>query len=142
VTNNYWDYPTATDSVPSNSDPQFDTGNSANFFDGDYTTGNFSFPMTDVGAYLQSGSPYGTFDQGGNVAEWNETMFPGIFASVRGGDWGEHPSGMHPSIYWVDIVPTDEINLVGFRLASIPEPASFTLSLAGVAMLSLRRHRS
>ena len=35
---------------------------------------NSSYPMTSVGAYLQSDSPYGTFDQGGNVAEWNETL--------------------------------------------------------------------
>ena len=32
--------------------------------------------MTDVGAYTSAPSPYGTFDQGGNVREWNETPVP------------------------------------------------------------------
>jgi formylglycine-generating enzyme len=30
--------------------------------------------LTPVGSYPGSPSPYGTFDQGGNVWEWNETM--------------------------------------------------------------------
>ena len=40
------------------------------------TTGNSSYPNTDVGAYTVSASPYGTFDQGGNVWEWNGYVLP------------------------------------------------------------------
>ncbi len=60
----YYDYPTSTDILANlnNSLPSLDTGNSANFFDGGvFTTGDSSFPLTDVGAYTASGSPYGTF---------------------------------------------------------------------------------
>jgi formylglycine-generating enzyme required for sulfatase activity len=70
----YYDYPTATDSPPNNNLPSGDTGNSANFFDGDYATGDGSYPMTDVGAYIMTAGPNGTFDQGGNVWEWNESV--------------------------------------------------------------------
>ena len=38
---------------------------------------------TDVGAYTLSASPYGTFDQGGNVSEWNETGL-GSTLGIRG----------------------------------------------------------
>jgi formylglycine-generating enzyme required for sulfatase activity len=40
--------------------------------------------LTDVAAYTGSASPYGTFDQGGNVREWNEQISSGGFRSVRG----------------------------------------------------------
>ena len=41
--------------------------------------------LTDVGAYTSSPSYYGTFDQGGNVWEWNEALISGC---VSGGAWG------------------------------------------------------
>jgi formylglycine-generating enzyme len=58
---------TGTNSLPNNNLPSSDTGNSANFYDGDFTTGDLTFPLTDASSYLLSDSPYGTFDQGGNV---------------------------------------------------------------------------
>lgn len=43
---------------------------------------------THVGAYTGSASPYGTFDQGGNVYEWNEQIV-GSSRGRRGGGWGD-----------------------------------------------------
>jgi hypothetical protein len=84
VFGNYWDYPAGTNSVPNNNGPSSDTGNSANF---GITTGNSSYPLTKAGAYTLSDSPYGTFDQAGNVSEWNETLFDSSFRGIRGGGW-------------------------------------------------------
>jgi hypothetical protein len=39
--------------------------------------------VTDVRSYTASASPNGTFDQGGNVSEWNEAILP-TFPSTRG----------------------------------------------------------
>ncbi len=61
----YYDYPTGTNTVPNNNAPSSDTGNSANFYGSGYTTGSNSYSLTDAGAYTESASPYGTYDQGG-----------------------------------------------------------------------------
>ena len=39
---------------------------------GGFTIGE-PYCTTEVGEFENSASPYGTFDQGGNVWEWNET---------------------------------------------------------------------
>jgi formylglycine-generating enzyme required for sulfatase activity len=70
---NYWLYPMQSDTLANNSV-------SANYFDGDYAvtqSGVYSQGqnyLTGVGAYAGQDSFYGTFDQGGNVAEWNEAV--------------------------------------------------------------------
>ena len=56
TTGNYFDYPTSSDVAPSNQLIDPDPGNNANF-----DTSVFR----DVGAFENSASPYGTFDQGG-----------------------------------------------------------------------------
>ena len=65
----YYDYPTGTDEAPTAEVP--DGGENSANFDFVNTTGNHY--RTEVGAYPDSDSPYGTFDQGGNVEEWHET---------------------------------------------------------------------
>ena len=42
--------------------------------------------LTSVGSYPGSASPYGTFDQGGNVFEWNEAI-AGTNRVARGGNF-------------------------------------------------------
>jgi formylglycine-generating enzyme required for sulfatase activity len=69
----YYDYPTKSDVAPSNTIPAGDTGNSANYFAGGFTQ-EISYPMTTVGAYTLSTSPYGTYDQAGNLWEWTEAF--------------------------------------------------------------------
>jgi formylglycine-generating enzyme required for sulfatase activity len=122
----YYDYPTLTDTTPNNNLPTADTGNSANFYDGGETTGNFSYPMTDVGAYALSQSPYGTFDQGGNVWEWNEAVISSDFRGLRGGSWSTNWDVLHADnrniFYAANVVSGD----IGFRVASIPDlPSDF-----------------
>ena len=45
-----------------------------------------------MGAYTGSASPYGTYDQGGNVAEWNEEIVSGSNRGLRGGSWVNSPA--------------------------------------------------
>ncbi|NLE36871.1 MAG: formylglycine-generating enzyme family protein [Pirellulaceae bacterium] len=84
VTGNYWTYPTGTDIDPSNQLLDPDPGNTVNClgWDESYTLGSPCW-TTEVGAFENSASPYGTFDQGGNVWEWNETAI----GSGRGVCW-------------------------------------------------------
>ena len=136
VTGNYWDYPTGTDTTPSNDLITPDPGNNANFapLPYDYTIGG-PYNRTEVGEFENSGSPYGTFDQGGNLHEWNETLI-GSSRGLRGGAWGSGSSHLEASCR-NRYNPTDVHDSIGFRVASsqvIPEPSSFVVwSLLSVA---------
>ena len=68
-TNSYWDYPTATNTAPLAEAPP-GGANSANYENA--VLSSFFLGMADVGSYLNSTSPYGTFDQAGNLMEWTE----------------------------------------------------------------------
>ena len=125
VTGNYWDYPTSSDSVPSNDLIDPDPGNNANFYQDGYTIGS-PYYTTEVGEFENSASPYGTFDQGGNVWEWNETAVTEFVAWCAGRLLGQHSGDMLASSrhgYTPDVRDLD----IGFRVASVPEPASICL---------------
>ncbi len=60
-----------------------------NGFNGGYAVTNSTSvtgvnALTPVGAFTQADSYYGTYDQGGNVWEWNDTII-GSSRGVRGG---------------------------------------------------------
>ena len=172
VTANYWDYPTSTDAVPySDQPPGTDAptqSNTANWFgiddgiangynDGYAVSGSPNYNsvddlLTDVGAYTASLSPYGTFDQGGNVHEWNERVTAGPrfdFREIRGGGWGDGYIGGDDFDFLVaswrlGFVPSERVFDVGFRVASVanvPEPCSLLLGALGCLMLLQRRRR-
>lgn len=93
--------------------------------------------VTDVGAYTGSESPYGTFDQGGNVYEWTEQiLYGGAARATRGGGW-LWSAGSLAASYRNGASPTDEYDFMGFRLASVnPEPGTGLLVMAGLAGLA------
>ncbi len=68
---------------------------------------------TLVGEFELSDSPYGTFDQGGNVWEWNETAVTSSLRGLRGGSFEFFSSdALHASLRgYFD--PTDEARHFG-----------------------------
>ena len=138
----YFDYPTGSNAVPGNNiNETTKPGNNANHNISNQAIGS-PYYRTVAGEFELSDSPYGTFDQGGNVWEWNETVLFSSSRGLRGGSFADYYlSGyLHASSRFYDD-PANEYDSVGFRVASIPEPASITLCLAGVLMLALRRGR-
>ncbi len=134
----YFNYPTGSDSVPDGIDFAGDTTFEAVFFDG----GVNSQPndITDVGVI----SPSGTAGQGGNVFEWMETEMDlenNSSSSARrilGGDWISNFPHLR-ALSRASRDATNEISLLGFRVASIPEPSTLLLLWAGtLGVLGLR----
>jgi formylglycine-generating enzyme required for sulfatase activity len=150
-----FDYPTATDVVPDCVAPGDDTGNAAN-----YCKWGPELTITDVGAYALSEGPFGTFDQGGNVFEWNEAVVSRpadgycgggmqvdpadvpACRGIRGGHYGDMlPSPMAAS-YRDATVPEYESLDTGVRVATVvPEPAEVLLVLMGGLVLAAARRR-
>ena len=125
----YYDYPTGSDSVPDGIDFAGDTTFDAVFFDGGFNPQPND--ITNVGVL----SPYGTAGQGGNVWEWEETDFDllnglvnGSSArGVRGGIWNDFSVNLLASSRDFGF-PSFERSVIGFRVASIPEPSSLLRS--------------
>jgi len=135
----YYDYPTGSNSVPDGIDLAGDTTFDAVFFDGGLNPQPND--ITDVGVL----SPYGTAGQGGNVFEWEETDFDLVNDStssargVRGGNW-IFDSSFLLSSFRNSFNPSSELILIGFRVASIPEPSSLLLFCFGaLGVVALRR---
>ena len=135
----YYDYPSGTNAVPSNDLLSPDGGNNANFYqDGGYTIGS-PYYRTPVGEFELSESPYGTFDQGGNVWEWNEAILYVTCRGLRGGPFDFGDDYLLASSRNGD-GPSFEFSLIGFRVSEVPEPTCLTiLALGGLALLLRRR---
>jgi formylglycine-generating enzyme len=103
---NYWLYPTSSNTPP--------TFAQVNYF------GNGIENTTPVGSY--AANFYGTFDMGGNVNEWNETIVNVEFRRVRGGGFNiEREYRRADSRNSVD--PLGEDFDLGFRVSQVPGPS-------------------
>ncbi len=109
----YWLYPTQSDSAPTAEAPP-GGGNSANF-------NNAVEALTDAGAYGNSPSFYGTYDQAGNVYEWNDAVINGDSRGLRGGAWVSVDSILR-STNRADNEPDRKTNRLGFRVAGPASP--------------------
>jgi formylglycine-generating enzyme required for sulfatase activity len=145
MTGNYFDYPTSSDNVPGNDLVDPDPGNNATYrifipFE-DYTIGS-PFWRTEVGAHENSDSPYGTFDQGGNVWEWTEALMDDSYRAFRGGSFLYDGFGdLRAAHRGRRTGPLFEDGPLGFRVSQVPEPAALALLTLGVAAVFGRNRR-
>jgi len=147
VAGNYSYYASTIGSPPMNTLP--DPGGHANFYNiflaasGGYTIG-FPYFRTEVGEFANTASAYGTFDQGGNVAEWNETSVNGTSRLLRGGSFTSLSTNLRASFRYNGSAPAGEYGYVGFRIASlIPEPSSIVIAtMSGLVLCLGTRCRS
>ena len=145
TSNAYWDYPMQSDvpTVPGNDLVTPDPGNNANFYqDYGYTLGS-PYYRTEVGKFENSASHYGTFDQGGNVWEWNEAI---VYQSGTSGSRGMRGGSLYNGDYYLlassrnDNYPHGEYLSWGFRVSAVPEPSSLMILAGGIGMiLGIRR---
>jgi len=141
----YYDYPTGTDLVPGRDMSEVTTpGNNANYDGNPIIWIDLPYYQTLVGEFELSESPYGTFDQGGNLTEWTEateTSASGFTRGLRGGGIRAIARFMSAS-HRNEGTPTITDFSVGFRVARVPEPSTFALlAMATVGLLVYTRRR-
>jgi len=139
ATATYFDYPTSSDTVPGR-DMADASGNNANVAGIPYPIDSGKY-TTVAGEFQDSDSPYGTFDQGGNVWERNEAIIIGNGSGrMRGGSFNCTPDGYLKADNREIIYPTQELDSLGFRVSQVPEPATLALLALG-GLVALRRRR-
>ncbi|MDM8005658.1 MAG: SUMF1/EgtB/PvdO family nonheme iron enzyme [Phycisphaerae bacterium] len=139
ATSSYYDYPTSSNNVPGR-DLNDVSGNNANYYGNPHPIQS-PYYTTVAGEFQNSDSPYGTFDQGGNVWEWNESVLFGSYRGLRGGSVICNGGPLLASNrHDLNCSPTYESYYLGFRVSEVPEPAMIVmLSLAGVGILRRKR---
>ena len=124
----YWQYPTASHLI---------------------TTANANYGLsvgtvTDVGTYSGDASYYGTFDQGGNVSEWNDEIVVTVTRRTSGGSYALSQASDLRNTALNNNMPTNEGSTLGFRVSSlepIPEPSTYAaiLECLGLTLALMRR---
>jgi formylglycine-generating enzyme len=135
----YYTYATQSNTAPDNSlSLATSESNDSNYFINNYTDPtNY---LTPVGAFSKSPGYYGTYDQSGDIFQWNEAVISGSYRGDRGGSWvfyGKYSSTESSSTRGNDY-PADNSFNIGFRVASsaaVPEPGGIALLLTGAAGL-------
>jgi hypothetical protein len=125
--------------VPSNELIDPDPGNNATFCSDGYTVG-IPYYRTEAGAHENSDSPYGTFDQSGNVWEWNEAIISGAYRGLRGGSFNFYYDNLPPGARYSQY-PALEYNWVGVRVSEVPEPGTMAILTLGGLVILRRRNR-
>jgi sulfatase modifying factor 1 len=156
----YFEYATAHNSIPYSDNPSNlnapDPTNVANYLNNDLVANGYNEgyavtgspillgdanPLTEVGAYSLTTSPYGLYDTVGNVREWTESFGNPNQRRRAGDSWGSNPSNLDRSPP-LAVFATVADYVGGLRIvATIPEPTSLALAamLAGCGMMGRRR---
>lgn len=123
----YWLYPTQSNTI---------SPTQANYYDPPSNNGT---DTTSVGDYAYP-SYYGTYDQGGDVFQWNEGVYDGQWRVLRGGSFNNvvnvvnYGSDLQSGYISAGGWPQLDGYSIGFRVSELPEPAS--ISLIGITALS------
>ena len=105
-------------------------------------TENTDCSVTTVGS-AAANNYYGTADQAGNVWEWNDAVRDVSKRGLRGGSWFEAAGTLGAdNLGYSDGTLTQEYSIFGFRVASVPEPSAYLLTVLSVSALLIRRRRS
>ena len=112
----YWMYPTQSNTVPSNALSATGTNN-ANFSIGTSYTDPTNW-VTPVGVFAGSPGPFGTYDMGGDVNQWEEETFEDKYRILRGGAW-DGSSSILANVSDAFGPSTEEFD-AGFRVTSVP----------------------
>ncbi len=135
----YWLYATGSNTIPT----AVASGTAAG-------TAVYNSVVSQPAAVNSAGglSPYGTMGQTGNVFEWMESAFtapndvPSEGRAMRGGAWYT-PESFLRSSYSTSVGPSNSDTIIGFRVASVPEPSCVVLMLgSGLIFLARRRRGS
>jgi len=145
-TGGYYAYATQSDTLPGN--VVGNGANEANYYNGIYSVtqsstynGSQNY-LTAVGSLTDSASYYGTFDQSGDVFNWIDTIVDSDDPVLRGGAWGLGSGYLSSSDRYVGGAPPGaQFDVIGFRVATIPEPNSTMLILATATGLALMRRK-
>jgi formylglycine-generating enzyme required for sulfatase activity len=102
--------------------------------------------LTPVGTFAASPSAYGAYDMGGDVFQWNEANVSdlNLYRGLRGGSWLHASNFLASSSDSSRIDPTYETYDIGFRVASVasvPEPGTLAMLLAGAVVFGIWRQR-
>ena len=140
----YWLYPTSNDAQPGR-DMADASGNNVNYYGDPYPIDSGKY-TTVAGEFQNSDSPYGTFDQGGNVWEWNEAIILGAYRGIRGGSVSSGGGNLRASLRYYYDASGESYDVIGFRVSQIvpvPEPSSI-VALAGglLGIWGMRRRRA
>ncbi len=118
----YWYYPTSSDSISP-------------------TYANYGKPSTDsseTGGSYDAPSPYGTYDQGGTVWEWNEGMASdNTNRHIRGGGCESEASRLNADGSWGNNRSDSEYPQLGFRVVAAEVPAAVPVPAAAWAGFAL-----
>jgi len=131
----YWDFATGSDTAPT----AVASGTSGAVYNGQAGPAD----ITNAGGL----SAYGTMAQNGNVGEWGESAFTAPNDSAgeervrRSGFWGSSISDPLASSVRSSSSPTVENFGRGFRVAAVPEPSAFFLTLISAVCLVIRKKR-
>ena len=141
VNADYWDYATGSNTAPT----AVASGTTAG-------TAVYADATSSPAAVNNAGglSAYGTMGQNGNVYEWAESAYDGINNSssegrvIRGGDWSDTENYLRSSnTSRGSLPPAWSDDIIGFRVASVPEPTSTVLMCsAGLLAIARRRRRA
>jgi len=141
ISGSYFAYPYGT-STPTVCAAPGPTPNTAN-------CNNVVGKVTPVGAYTGSASPYGAYDMGGNVDQWNEQfgrdpIIDTALRGLRGGAWDAGADRLAASAEGiVELMFSQEGGDAGFRVASlVPEPGTGLLVMTGLLGLAARHRRA
>ena len=150
---NYWLYPTRSNTQPNSRNGSTSDPNSANYYYDDGIANGFNYGyamsgsptysssqqyLTDAGAFSLAVSYYGTFDQGGGVREWNDAVISGFLRGSCGGSWLDGANFLRAPGR-DSFAPADEFDRFGFRVAIVPEPSVVSTMALGIVLLTWKR---